>query len=250
MFKDSFLERSEILFGREDLIKLSKSTVALYGLGGVGAASAMDLVRSGIGRLLVFDFDIVERSNLNRLIFGFEQNIGRKKTDVFIEQARAVNPHMYIEIHDSLITGQEAARALVPADFYIDCIDTLNSKANLLEHLIRQDLPFITSMGTAGRLNPLALSIDSLWNTSACPLARSVRQRLRRFGILESARVPCLFSRELACPPGDLEATKGGRARRALGTAPFVPQVAGHILASYAVHRLLGRAMAHCPAGL
>ena len=88
MFKDSFLERSEILFGREDLIKLSKSTVALYGLGGVGAASAMDLVRSGIGRLLVFDFDIVERSNLNRLIFGFEQNIGRKKTDVFIEQAR------------------------------------------------------------------------------------------------------------------------------------------------------------------
>ena len=92
-----FTDRSEILFGADGIKKLANSTVAIFGLGGVGAAVAMDLVRAGVGSLIITDFDTVEESNLNRLVIGFSDTVGRSKVDVIKEMGMKKGSELLIE---------------------------------------------------------------------------------------------------------------------------------------------------------
>ncbi len=259
----AFDDRTRILLGDGRADALAASRVCVFGLGGVGAAAAMDLVRAGVGALVVVDFDDVSESNLNRLYFGYSDDVGRPKTAAFSDYARRVNPAIRIEAVSSIVRGAEAA-AMIPGDcgFYLDCIDTLNAKVNLMAALARRGLPFASAMGTAGRLAPERLRVGSLWETSGCPLSTSVRKRLRRLGfgpVGESAAAigttgvsmpaafDCVWSDEPPAPPampadgstpGDT--VNGARVRAVQGSGPFVPQAAGHVLASVAVRRMLG----------
>ncbi|MFH2113900.1 MAG: ThiF family adenylyltransferase, partial [Spirochaetota bacterium] len=176
-------ERTRILLGDADANRLAAARICVFGLGGVGAAAAMDLVRVGVGTLLVIDFDEVQESNLNRLYFGYQAAIGQAKTDAFIEAAMQINPGIHIQKLDALVRGAEMAQRVPDGcDYYLDCIDTLNPKVNLIAELLRRDLPFASSMGTAGRLAPERLKAGSLWDSAGCPLAQKVRQRLKRLG--------------------------------------------------------------------
>lgn len=258
----AFDDRTRILVGDDGSRALAAARVCVFGLGGVGATAAMDLVRAGVGALVVVDFDTVAASNLNRLYFGYDDQVGRPKVDVFGEFAGRINPGVRIEAIGSIVRGAEAA-ARIPqgCDFYLDCIDTLNPKTNLMAALARVGLPFASSMGTAGRLAPERLRVGSLWDTHDCPLSALVRKRMRRLGFRPATgqaaageRIPesvpvdflCVWSDEPAVPPampadgstpGD---TVGGeRVRAVQGSGPFVPQAAGHILASLAVRRIL-----------
>ncbi len=258
-----FSDRTRILLGEEGLETLARARVAVYGLGGVGAACALDLVRSGVGTLFVVDFDVVETSNLNRLAFGTAASVGRPKTRAFADMARLVNPEVKIEIAAHFFSGEEAEGVIDPAsDIHADCIDSLNAKVNLIASLKRQGRIFIASMGTAGRLAPERLVLGSFSRTTGCPLAKSVRGRLRRMGI--DLDFPAVWSDEPAVKPvprsslaapaeaggdnskeGDAgspppgAATPHGRQRLVQGSAPFVPQAAGHIMASWIVRRIL-----------
>ncbi len=255
-----FDERLEILWGKESLGALRDAHVCVYGLGGVGATAAMDLVRSGIGRISVVDFDTVQESNLNRLYFGYADTVGMRKTEAFTRFAKNINDGVIIDRMDKLVSGEEAGGTLPPgADFFLDCIDTLNPKVNLIAALLREEKRFISSLGTAGRIRPEMLKIGPLWETHDCPLAQRVRQRLRRLGIVGKARkgkrqdpgaiseITCVWSDELAVKPampsdGSIPGTtiNGMRIRAVQGSSPFVPQAAGHLMASYAVRRILG----------
>ena len=275
-----FDERTRILLGDAGAERLVAARICVFGLGGVGAAAAMDLVRVGVGNLVVVDFDEVQESNLNRLYFGNHSTVGRAKTDVFIEAALQINPGIRIQKLDSLVRGAEAARSIPDdCDYYLDCIDTLNPKVNLMAELLRRGLPFASSMGTAGRLAPERLKAGSLWDSAGCPLAQKVRQRLKRLGFgpplgrserraawvaaaaakgrpeeggmatsNETMRktVLCVWSDEPPVAPalpsdGSLpgQVVNGERVRAIQGSAPFVPQAAGHLLASLAVRAIL-----------
>lgn len=276
-----FDERTRILLGDAGADRLAAVKICVFGLGGVGAAAAMDLVRVGVGRLVVVDFDAVQESNLNRLYFGYGNTIGRPKTEVFIEAALQINPGIRIEKLDSLVRGAEVAQRIPEdCDYYLDCIDTLNPKVNLIAELLRRGLPFASSMGTAGRLAPERLKAGSLWDSAGCPLAQKVRQRLKRLGygppLGRSARraawlkaatargqdlpqpvvaadqetvrkaILCVWSDEPPVAPahpadGSLpgQVVGGERVRAVQGSGPFVPQVAGHMLASLAVRAVL-----------
>jgi len=258
-----FSDRTTILLGEADAELLTRARVCVFGLGGVGAAAAMDLVRAGVGHLVVIDFDTITESNLNRLYFGYADGVGRKKVEVFAEYARGVNPDVDIVTTGAIVRGAEAAQAIPEGcDFYLDCIDTLNPKVNLLAELARRNLPFASSMGTAGRLAPERLKVGSLWETHDCPLSALVRKRLRRLGFgpgtmardnetrgnIKVARFDCVWSDEPAVAPampadGSIpgETVNGERVRAVQGSGPFVPQAAGHILASLAVRRVLSR---------
>ena len=178
-----FDERTRILLGDAGADILAASRVCVFGLGGVGATAAMDLVRAGVGSLVVVDFDTVNESNLNRLYFGYSDGMGRAKVDVFTEYALRVNPRIRIETRGSIMRGATVASSLPEGcGFYLDCIDTLNPKTNLMATLARAGLSFASSMGTAGRLAPERLKVGSLWDTHDCPLSSLVRKRLRRFG--------------------------------------------------------------------
>jgi tRNA A37 threonylcarbamoyladenosine dehydratase len=243
-----FTERTSILLGDAAVTTLTASSVAVYGLGGVGAACAMDLVRCGVGRIVAIDFDDISESNLNRLCFGFRNTIGRHKTEVFAEFALAVNPDVKVVAVTDFFSGAQAGSAMArDCDAHVDCVDSLNPKTNLIAALCAAEAVFISSMGTAGRLDPSLLRIGSIWKTQGCPLARSVRERLRHFGV--NRDFPVVWTDEMPVPPVPPPASEGkagdsgerGRLRMVQGSAPFVPQAAGHLLASWIVRRLLGR---------
>ncbi len=239
----SFDERTRILLGNEAADLLARSSVAVYGLGGVGAACAMDLVRSGIGRIVAFDLDSVKESNLNRLYFGYARDIGKPKAEVFAEYAREVNPDVVVESERRFFSG-ETARDIIAQGcaVHIDCVDSLNPKTNLIAALASEGKTFISSLGTAGRLDPARLRIVSIWETNNCPLAAAVRHRLRRMKV--DADFPVVWSDEPARPPvpppeGHTQAAPG-RMRMVQGSMAFVPQASGHLIASWAVRKILG----------
>ncbi len=271
-------DRTEIITGSPGTLRLAESTVCVFGLGGVGAAAAMDLVRAGIGKLVVVDFDTVQESNLNRLYFGYRSAIGKKKTDAFAEYAKNINPNVDIEAHNALLSslpeaqepgGTEDSKKMyagnIPegCDFYLDCIDTLASKVAVIASLLEQGLPFASSMGMAGRIRPELVKTGSIWKTKGCPLAQRVRSRLRRLGFSEDAKrkrtgseagpsdgsrtadFVCVWSDEAPVKPRSSGLTgttdsHGARVRAEQGSAPFVPQTAGHVMASICFRRLLG----------
>lgn len=235
-----FTDRNEIVFGKAGVEKLRNSTVAVYGLGGVGSAAAMALVRSGVGTIAVTDFDTVSESNLNRLILGFDSTIGMKKTEAFAAAAKSVNPDVRIIVSEDFMHGEDAGFKLHKADFHIDAIDSLNPKVNLIIALLESSQHFISSMGTGGRIRPEMLEFGDIWKTDVCSLAKFVRKRLRNRG--EKRHFPVVFSKEPSCDPVESEETSdqdSGRIRKIQGSAVFVPQAAGLMLASYAVRSLL-----------
>ena len=236
----SFSERNEIIFGASGIEKLKNSSVAVYGLGGVGAAAAMALVRSGVGTIKAVDFDTVSESNLNRLIFGFDSTVGMKKSDVFLNAAKSVNPDVSIEVYSDFMRGADAASMVLDAGFHIDAIDSLNPKVNLIIALLERNENFISSMGTGGRICPEKLEFADIWKTNVCSLAKFVRKRLRNRGVKK--HFPVVFSREIPCDPIENEEENDenpGRIRKVQGSTVFVPQAAGLMLASYAVRTLL-----------
>ncbi len=269
-----FSDRNRILFGDEGYETLRKAHVCVFGLGGVGAAAAMDLVRAGVGAITAVDFDLVQDSNLNRLCFGNLANVGIPKVEAFAQAARLVNPAIELDLRGAIVRGAKAA-SFIPEGrgFYLECIDSLNPKVNLIAALLDAGLPFAASMGTAGRMAPERLRLGSLWESAGCPLAQHVRQRLGRLGFRrpltrEEKRasymahaeglerpykgrpvdIPCVWSDEPPVPPAPPEGghkpgdtVNGERVRAMQGSGPFVPQAAGHLLASYAVRRLLSR---------
>lgn len=226
---------------------LGRASVAVYGLGGVGAACAMDLVRSGVGRIVALDFDDVAESNLNRLYFGYRDVLGMPKAEAFARAALLVNPAVVVEALPRFLPGDgEAAFLASGCAVHLDCIDSLNPKVNLLSSLAAAGFDFAASLGTAGRLDPARLRFGPIGLSRGCPLGREVRNRLRRRGV--TLGFPAVWSDEPPVPPverpeGALEAqTAPGRIRKLQASAPFVPQAAGHFLASWAVRRILGLA--------
>ncbi|HSA34219.1 MAG TPA: ThiF family adenylyltransferase, partial [bacterium] len=166
----SFSERTAIIYGPAALARLSRATVALFGLGGVGAAAAIDLVRAGIGRLVITDFDAVQESNLNRLAIGFTDTVGQEKVTVLRDTARRINPVVIIEGHVRFLRGASVADNIPEADVYLDAIDALNPKVNLILALLRTGRPFLSVLGTAGRRDPTRLQVADIWKTHGCPL--------------------------------------------------------------------------------
>jgi len=253
-----FDDRLRIVYGEEGLARLAAARVCVYGLGGVGATCAMDLVRSGVGTIVAVEYDELRESNLNRVYFGYRGWLGQPKTEVFADFAHRVNPAVAIEARASFFSGAGAEAAVEGGcAAHVDAIDSLNPKVNLLAALSRRGETFIAVMGTAGRLAPERLRLGSFWDSSGCPLAREVRNRLRRLGVTED--FPAVWSDEPASPPLPPEEPSGeagsdeaslnvplarppGRQRSVQGSAPFVPQAAGHLAASWVVRRILGLA--------
>ncbi|HOI22196.1 MAG: ThiF family adenylyltransferase [bacterium] len=268
-----FRDRTAILLGDPGMKTLEAASVAVYGLGGVGAACAMDLARVGVGRLYVVDFDRVEESNLNRLYFGYKENVGLAKTEAFARLARSVNPFIKIEERRIFFSGNDAAKIIdTESAYHADCVDSLNAKANLVAALCAGGQSFISSMGTAGRLEPEGLRLGDIWESKGCPLAKSLRTRLKHMGV--TAHFPVVWSDEPPVKPVQRNASKGnldargddtgeasakrggdesgygeepaarprGRPRLVQGSSPFVPQTAGHIMAAWIVRRIIADA--------
>lgn len=222
--------RTEALYGKEAVEKLKRSHVLLLGLGGVGGYVLEALVRTGVGKLTLCDFDCVSPSNINRQILASGETVGQKKAEVAKKRALAINQDVEIALWQEKIT-EETALALVDSaafDFVIDAIDDVRAKLAVIEAAVSKNVPIVSSLGTANRRDPTALSITDLSKTAGCPLARSMRAGLRKKNI---THLPVLFSREEPQASHDPEIR--------LASSVFVPATAGLLLASYTAEELV-----------
>lgn len=228
----SDFERTEALLGSTGMDRLENATVAVFGLGGVGGAVAEALARSGIGRLFLYDADVVKPSNLNRQIIATHKTVGMPKVEAMAERLNSINPEMDLALHQVRITP-ESEIPWEEFDFALDCIDTVTSKLFLIENAHKNGVEIASSMGMGNRMHPECVTITDISKTHHCSLARVMRRELRLRGI---QHLTVAFSTEEALPiVVDTE-----HARHAPASSPFVPPVAGYMLAAYAVRRLVG----------
>ncbi|MDR2542680.1 MAG: tRNA threonylcarbamoyladenosine dehydratase [Treponema sp.] len=177
----NIFERLSLLTGEEGLEKLKKSRVLVFGAGGVGSWAAEALVRSGIGKIGIIDNDIICASNVNRQIEATTLTLGLPKASTLKNRLLEINPQCEVTAWDELFCLENASIfGIKNADYVIDAIDTLTHKLDLIETVYNAGVSLFSSMGMALKMDPSLIKIASIWKTDGCPLAKLVRQGLRK----------------------------------------------------------------------
>ena len=230
----SRLERTELMLGTEAIKKLSKSHVAVFGLGGVGGYAVEALARSGVGEITVLDCDVFSESNLNRQLYATKDTVGQNKTQVTAERILSVAPDCTVHPIDLFYTPENAHTVdLSSFDYIIDAIDTVTSKIHLICQATEQAIPIISSMGTGNKTDPTQLKVTDLYKTQGCPLARVLRKELKQRNI---PKLKVVYSEE---EPKKTVIADDSTGRHAPGSMVFVPACAGLILAREVVMELI-----------
>ena len=231
-------QRTEILIGVDGCKKISGAHVLVVGLGGVGGHAAVALARAGIGQLTLIDSDRVEASNLNRQVAALHSTIGQPKVDVIAGRLRDINPDGRFSVMETFLCAEQLPDlGLKDFDAVVDAIDSLGSKVALLAACLKADVPVFSSMGAGGRMDPGAIQISDLMHTRQCPLARAVRQGVRRQGYGEG--VLAVWSLESPRPPLLPASNSSGRQRAINGTISYMPALFGLTLAGCVIRHLL-----------
>lgn len=224
-------ERSALLLGNEALEILKNKTVLVVGIGGVGSFCVEALARTGIGHLILVDKDKVESSNINRQLLATTETIDQVKVAVMKKRIQTLNPECKVDTYDCFYDCSMDEKIFSQRiDFVIDCIDSIKSKQDLAMACIQRDIPFLSSMGTARRLDPSKLEIMELEKTSYDPIAKRMRNWKRKNKIRNKIWVVCSTE-----PPRPVEAGKP------LPSMIFVPASAGLLLASECVKKLINK---------
>ena len=235
------MQRNVYLLGEGNVEKLANSCVLVFGVGGVGSFAAEALARCGVGKLILVDCDEVVESNLNRQIHATYQTIGMRKTSAMKERILSFNPHCEV-IEKDMFYSKETEGELFSdrIDFVVDAIDTISSKMDLIETCLRRKIPFISSTGMANRLDPSKLSVKDLMKTDVDPLAKVMRNIVKKRNI--KGKIPVVISSEYPRVQTILRNEEGvtRKERMPLASSSFVPASAGLLCASVAVRKLCG----------
>lgn len=180
---NEWLEREELLIGRENIEKLNKSTVAIFGCGGVGSYVLEALVRAGIGNIVIVDKDTVDITNINRQLIADTTTVGKDKVEVAKQRALKINPNINIEIHKCFYDENQTELIKPEYDYIVDAIDSVKSKISLIQEAHNKNVKIISAMGMGNKLNPTMIEVADISKTEMCPLAKVVRKRLREVGI-------------------------------------------------------------------
>ncbi len=239
--------RTQLLLGKEAMDKLKNSTVAIFGIGGVGGYVAEALARSGVGKFVLFDNDKVDITNINRQIIATRKTLGRKKVEVMAERIGDINPKAVVETYATFYLPENAdLYDFTKYDYIIDAIDTVSAKLELIVRAEAACVPVMSSMGAGNKLNPAMLEVADIYKTSVDPLAKVMRRELKKRGI---KKLKVVYSKEEPIKPiNDEEASvppnseeKATSRRATPGSVSFVPSVAGLIIASEVVKDLAAK---------
>ena len=246
---ENWQERTALLVGEEALETFAKATVAVVGLGGVGAYAAEMLARAGVGHIIAVDSDTVGDTNRNRQLLALKSTVGRPKTEVLAERLKDINPAIEVIQINEYVTPENVASLLAggqtdwqnqpkPAhiDFLVDAIDTLAPKLALINYCVTNGIPLVSSMGSGAKYDLTKVRIADISKSFNCPLAYMVRKRLRReYGISKGFKA--VFSEEL--PIGEAIVKEEGRNKKSnVGTISYLPAVFGCACAQTAIAHL------------
>ncbi len=225
--------RTKSLIGEENLEKLKKSSVAVFGLGGVGSFAAEALARSGVGTLYIYDNDTVNESNTNRQLIALPSTVGQKKTQLVKTRCEEINPDIKIFDFCEFVTPQSQI-PFEKFDFIIDAIDNVTAKLFLAKSAQEKNIPIVSVMGTGNKLFPERLKISDIYKTHECPLCKVMRYELKKSGVKSLMTV---WSDETPIKPENTGETKGSHPAPA--SMVFVPASAGLLASSYAVRKII-----------
>ena len=227
--------RSEMLLGSGAIKLLSRKTVMVFGIGGVGSFAAEALARTGVGTLVLIDHDTVSVTNINRQLHALQSTVGLPKVEIMAARIRDINPECTVIPKQIFYRSADYPDILDGADYVIDAIDTVSAKLELIVEAHRLGIPVVSSMGTGNKLNPSSFRIGDIYETSVCPLARVMRAELKKRGI---HKLKVVWSDEPPIKtdvPGD-ELPDGKRS--VPGSVIFCPAAAGLLLAREVVGEL------------
>lgn len=236
--------RTELLFGKEAMERISGSRVAVFGIGGVGGYAVEALARSGVGTLDLIDDDRICLTNLNRQIYALRSTVGKYKVDAAEERIHDICPDIKVNTYKCFYMPETADQFdFSEYDYVIDAIDTVTGKLEIIKRAKAADVPVISAMGAGNKLDPSAFRVADIYETKVCPLARVMRYELRKLGIknvkvvyseekpikpIEDMEISC--RNHCICPPGT--ARKCTVRRDIPGSNAFVPSAAGLLIAS------------------
>lgn len=216
--------RLEKIIGTDNVNQLSNKCVLVLGVGGVGGYVVESLVRSGIGKIIIVDFDTIDISNINRQIIAMDSTVGMKKVDVLEKRIKDINSDCIVIKNDSFIDSNNFLELFNDKiDFFVDACDTMTVKKMVIKTCIDKNIPFISSMGTGNKLDPSKLEITDIRKTVNDPLARTLRKFIKDEHI--NKKVMVCSSSELPIKTGD----------RTPGSSAFVPASAGLLITSYII---------------
>lgn len=231
------LSRTTMLIGQEGVMKLQKSHVAVFGLGGVGGSVVEGLVRAGIGEFTIVDNDIICLSNLNRQIIATHETIGRKKVQAMANRMKAINPQVKIHMMECFFLPETSSDFdFSQYNYVVDAIDTVTGKLEIIEQAKKSQTPVISCMGTGNKLHPELFQIADISKTSVCPLAKVMRRELKK---REIDHIKVLYSKEEPIVP-DKATIQESTSRRGLpGSISFAPPIAGLLIAGEVIRDIL-----------
>lgn len=229
---DGRFSRFAALIGESQFTTLQQKHVVIFGIGGVGSYLAEALVRAGLTKLTLVDFDSVAPTNINRQLHAMSSTLARSKVAVMAERLRDINPHCWLQALPAKLTVENVGDFLAAdVDYVADAIDDVPAKLALIEVCRERNLPLLCAMGTGNKLDPTRLQVTDISTTSVCPLCRKVRQQLHKRGI--DGGIEVVFSTETpvkTCIEED--------GRRVPASSPWLPSSAGLLMAAHIVRKL------------
>ena len=225
------LSRTKMLLGQEKLNRLKGSTVAVFGIGGVGGYVVEALARSGVGNIIIVDGDVVAESNINRQIIALLSTVGRSKVEVMQERIKDINRDINVTAYNMFFEKENANKIdISKVDYVIDCIDRVTNKVDLIEWAKQNGKKVISAMGAGNKLDATKFEVSDIYKTSVCPLAKIMRKLLKERNIKD---LKVVYSKEL---PIKIEEDYNGKAT--CGSVAFVPSCMGLIMAGEVIKDL------------
>lgn len=241
MEKD-WLERTELLIGKDDIQALKNKNVLVVGLGGVGSFAAEFIARVGVGKMTIVDGDIVDITNVNRQLPALQTTVNQPKVFLMEDRLSAINPQIQLTCLKEFLMPErmEELVANEKYDFVLDCIDSVTPKLNLIMACLNHEVPIISSMGAGGKLDPAKVKIADISKSHTDPFAHQVRRQMKRRGVKPKGFM-VVFSEE-SNVEDSLRMTDGTNFKKSFyGTISYIPALFGLHMAGYVIRKLIDR---------
>ena len=223
--KEQFSRTAQLL-GNENVEKLFDKHVIVFGVGGVGGYVVEALARSGVGQISIVDNDVVNESNINRQIIALHSTVGMQKVEVLKNRILDINPECQVFVYNQFFLPENSKDFDFSIyDYVVDAVDTVTAKLEIIKKSKESKVPVISSMETGNKLNPMGFKVSDISKTKVCPLARVMRNELKKRGI---SKVKCVYSEENPVIQTQTPAS-----------VAFVPSVAGLLIASEVIKDLV-----------
>ena len=234
----SFLERSLLLIKDDGIQKLAKSHVLIVGVGGVGSYAAEAICRAGVGKITLIDGDVVQKSNINRQLPALHSTIDEAKVEIMRKRLLDINPNAEIQVLQQFIMPEEVEQVVTKdVDFVLDCIDSITPKITLIIHCKKNKIPFISSMGAGGKMDPSRIKIADINDTRDCYFSRDIRKRLRKEKFSYGVKV--VYSDEPVSKTTMALSPDTMFKKSFYGTISYMPAMFGMTMASFVIRKII-----------